>query len=372
MNDVIKCDSAALVRALKLMNTISRGKDNLDILKCVLVEYRKGEVIFTAASTDQQISRKAAMDVKGSGVIAIDAAKLVAIAGALPDGSQAVMEIGDKAVVLKAGRSRYTFQTMDPSIFPRLPAPAADAPTIELGDEFRRALEGTRHAHSANEVQWHVCCAALHSRDGMLEVFSTDTNRMAVWQVGAFDVPDKLLPTAAVDLILAADNDQAIEISIGENVVWLDFGDTLIGSKVLDAKIQPYWRIMGFDPAINVAIDRKVMIQALARLLLVSDDKDRSVIVEIAKNTLVMSNTYGREEMPCDASGELRIGFRAAHLKESLSALDHDDITLAMTTPTGPVRVTSADQPEATIVIMPYRLASAEVVAAANKEKIDA
>lgn len=350
----IETTAENLVAALKNMGKVAKG--NMEILATVLIEYSPKLVTVTATNSTQQVMRSAeGFKVTGKGEVAINAERLISVTQTLPADQKVAIEIeGDKAI-LKSGRSRLTFQTFPADVFPKLPAPAKDDARIEVGDDFRRALETTRHAIASNEVNWTLC-GTMMDADGLV---ASDGKRLAMRAIAGPPKP-VVVPTDAVDLILSSDTGAKIEIAVSDRIIWIDFGNgTKLVSKLVDhvPPTEKYRGLARFDPVVSCHINRGAMIAALNRLAIMADDKDRAVVFSIDSGAgmATISNAWGSEETPCEANADIRIGFKGPMLRESLSSLSADDVDFHMTEPQGAVRIDGGPD-DATLVVMPFKI----------------
>lgn len=347
----IKCAAGELVKALRDITSVAK-KGDLPILSNVLIEVCN-RVSLTATNTVQEITNLVDMEHDGKFAVTVDAHRLAAIAGALDSGAPMTLEVKDDNLVIRSGRSRYSFQTLPADIFPRIPREKGTA--MEIGMEFMAALDGVRHAVCTSDVQWSLCGVALHANKGDLEVFATDSNRMAIWNIGKGKVKDTIIPTAAIDLIMKTDC-EVIDMTVGAMSVVFEYGDTILLTKVIESKITDYQRLLGWEPAITLSLPRKDAMAALNRLLLVSDDKDKSIVIDASEELAKLTNASGDEQLSCASTAPIRIGFKAQFLREAFAALSGDEVEIRIANPNAPVIIASPGNPEATLICGTFRV----------------
>lgn len=345
-----------LVKALRDITAVAK-KGDLPILSNVIITADK-RVSFTASNMVQEISKFVDMEASGKFSTSVDATKLASIAGALESGQQVVMDIGADNVTVKSGRSRYQFQTLPVDTFPKIPR--EKGVSLEIGDAFRAALDGVYHAICVSEVMWNLQGVAMHVNAGNIELFATDSNRMAIFGIGAGAVPDIIIPTAAIDLIMKVDDSTLIDMTIGEKTVTFVYGSTTLITKVIDAKVQAYERLLGWEPAITLSLPRAASIAALGRLMIVADDKDRSIVIETGDGGIAtISNSSGDETIlltDTDAVMPVRIGFKAQFLREAFAALSGETVEIRIANPNSPVIIVAPENPDATLICGTFRV----------------
>src|SRR5262252_6980107 len=138
----------------------------------------------------------------------------------LPEGTQVVIEAsGDRAVLtIRAGRSRFTLQTLPESDFPDLAAgDMTHAFTLAAAD-VKRLIDRTQFAISTEETRYYLNGIYLHAagsaKAASLRAVATDGHRLAQVDMplpkGADGMPGVIVPRKTVCEVqrLIEDNDQ--------------------------------------------------------------------------------------------------------------------------------------------------------------------
>ena len=103
----------------------------------------------------------------------------------LPEGAQIVIEgSGDRAVLsLRAGRSRFTLQTLPESDFPDLAAGEMSHSFKVAAADLKRLIDKTQFAISTEETRYYLNGIYLHTagsaKSGTLRAVATDGHRLA-------------------------------------------------------------------------------------------------------------------------------------------------------------------------------------------------
>ena len=103
----------------------------------------------------------------------------------LPDGSQIVLEAsGDRAVLaIRAGRSRFTLQTLPESDFPDLAAGEMTHSFKLSAGDLKRLIDKTQFAISTEETRYYLNGIYLHAAGSgkaqTLRAVATDGHRLA-------------------------------------------------------------------------------------------------------------------------------------------------------------------------------------------------
>src|SRR5205085_9760362 len=126
----------------------------------------------------------------------------------LPEGAQIVVESsGDRSVLaIRAGRSRFTLQTLPESDFPDL-APGEMTHSFKLAaSDLKRLIDKTQFAISTEETRYYLNGIYLHpagpGKTAMLRAVATDGHRLAQFELplpaGGAGMPGIIVPRKTV------------------------------------------------------------------------------------------------------------------------------------------------------------------------------
>src|SRR5262245_19130322 len=120
----VTVERAALLRSLGHVHRAVERRNTIPILANVLISAEKSKRAFTATDLDVEIAETISADVGPGGATTVPAHMFYEIVRKLPEGTLIVIEAsGDRAVLtIRAGRSRFTLQTLPESDFPDLAA----------------------------------------------------------------------------------------------------------------------------------------------------------------------------------------------------------------------------------------------------------
>ncbi|MGB6819735.1 MAG: DNA polymerase III subunit beta, partial [Pseudolabrys sp.] len=120
----VTVERAELLKSLGHVHRVVERRNTIPILANVLVKADRGKLSLKATDLDLEVTDSIAAEVSPGGSTTVPAHMFYEIVRKLPEGSQIVLEgSGDRAVLaLRAGRSRFTLQTLPESDFPDLAA----------------------------------------------------------------------------------------------------------------------------------------------------------------------------------------------------------------------------------------------------------
>src|SRR5215470_4979642 len=111
--NLLQVDRNLLLVPLQAVGGVVERRHTLPILSNVLLEISAGKLSLTATDLEIQVASQA--DVSQAvepQAITVSARKLQDILRSLPDGTMVSFELQDKRLHLRAGRSKFTLQTL--------------------------------------------------------------------------------------------------------------------------------------------------------------------------------------------------------------------------------------------------------------------
>src|SRR5262245_61512833 len=225
----VTVERAALLKSLSHVHRVVERRNTIPILANVLIKADRSTLAFKATDLDLEVTESIAAEVPQGGATTVPAHMFYEIVRKLPEGAQIVLEAtGDRAVLaIRAGRSRFTLQTLPESDFPDLAA-GEMTHRFKLGAaELKRLIDKTQFAISTEETRYYLNGIYLHTAGSAkaptLRAVATDGHRLAQVELplpeGAVGMPGIIVPRKTVGevqrLIETGEGDVAIELSAG-------------------------------------------------------------------------------------------------------------------------------------------------------------
>ena len=231
-------------------------RNTIPILANVLVRAEKSKFSLKATDLDLEVIETIAAEVAPGGSTTVPAHMFYEIVRKLPDGSQVVLEApGDRAILaIRAGRSRFTLQTLPESDFPDLAAGEMTHRFSLAAADLKRLIDKTQFAISTEETRYYLNGIYLHAagtgKAPTLRAVATDGHRLAQDELalpaGADGMPGVIVPRKTVGevqrLIEDAEAEVAIELSQGK--IRFTLGDVVLTSKLIDGTFPDYARVI--------------------------------------------------------------------------------------------------------------------------------
>lgn len=149
---LVKAKRDEILGPLSAVSGIIERRHTLPILSNVLIDGSGEALSFLATDIEIQIKARSTARAEGeTRTVTVGARKLVDILRALPEGAEVSLQPQDKRLVVKAGKSRFSLQTLPAEDFPRLAEPAGEVTHFSVSQKaLRRVLGLVQYAMAAN------------------------------------------------------------------------------------------------------------------------------------------------------------------------------------------------------------------------------
>jgi DNA polymerase III subunit beta len=366
---LVKAKRDEILGPLSAVSGIIERRHTLPILSNVLIDRSASSVSFLATDIEIQITARSSLAASGEAkAVTVGARKLVDILRALPDGAEVTLQQQDKRLLVKAGKSRFTLQTMPAEDFPRLAKPAGDVARFALPQKALRRLLGlVQYAMAQQDIRYYLNGLLLVVEEKQLKLVATDGHRLAFASLKlSADLPrqEVIVPRKTVLELskLLADSEDEVKIEISPAQAAFSFGTIELVSKLVDGKFPDYTRVIPTQHKNRLVIEREALRQALLRAAILSNEKFRGVRWVLADGSLkiVSSNAEqeeAHEEIEVKYSGDsLDIGFNVNYLLDVLNNVSGNEIECAFGDSSSSALISYSTEKDFKYVVMPMRI----------------
>ena len=367
----IKTSRNALLIPLQKVAGIVERRHTLAILSNVLIESHDGKANLTATDLEVQIRTGADIQLKDENQsVTIAAKKLLDILRSLPDDADIVLDGKDSRLTLKAGKSRFSLQTLPAADFPKLADSGDELISFNLNRKtFKAQLEKVQYAMANQDIRYYLNGMLLSVADAHVTAVATDGHRLsfAVSQMeGGDSKAEVILPRKTVaeliKLLDDGDADGSVKVTVRTNQVKFDLGHAELSSKLIDGKFPDYTKVIPIGYSKHITLNRIRLQQALNRAAILSNEKIRGVRVVLTKDSMnvVCSNNEqeeAQEELAIDYDGEpLDVGFNVTYLLDVLNHTDTEDVVWSFGDANSSSLITVPGDEQFKYVVMPMRI----------------
>jgi DNA polymerase-3 subunit beta len=370
----VTVERAELLKSLSHVHRVVERRNTIPILANVLLRAENAKLAFKATDLDLEVIETVAAEVSPGGVTTVPAHMFYEIVRKLPEGAQILLEAsGDRAMMsIRAGRSRFTLQTLPESDFPDLAAGDLTHKFTVGAADLKRLIDKTQFAISTEETRYYLNGIYLHTAGAgkglMLRAVATDGHRLAQFELaappGAEGMPGVIVPRKTVGevqrLIDSGEGEVLVELS--QSKVRFTLGSVVLTSKLIDGTFPDYSRVIPLGNDKQLEVDKKEFEQAVDRVSTVASERGRAVKLALSAGRLVLSVTNpdsgsATEELEVGYDADpLDIGFNSRYLLDIAAQLEGDTAVLKLADPGSPTLLADKEAKGALYVLMPMRV----------------
>ena len=366
---LVKAKRDDLLGPLSAVSGIIERRHTLPILSNVLIDQADGVLSFLATDIEIQITARSTIAAGGeTKPVTVGARKLVDILRALPDGAEVTVTQQDKRLQVKAGKSRFTLQTLPADDFPRLARPGGEVARFGLPQKaLRKLLSLVQYAMAQQDIRYYLNGLLVLVEDRQLRLVATDGHRLAYAAMGLVaDLPriEVIVPRKTVIELskLLADSDEEVILELSATQAAFRFGDIELVTKLVDGKFPDYTRVIPTQHKNSLKVEREVLRQSLQRAAILSNEKFRGVRWVLTDGSLkiVSSNAEqeeAQEELEVQYGGDaLDIGFNVNYLLDVLNNVAASEVECRFGDSASSALLQFPAEPDFKYVVMPMRI----------------
>lgn len=360
----------ALLKPLQAVSGIVEKRHTLPILSNVLIRRAGKKLSFIATDLEIQVSTACdELDAEGQEVsFTVSARKLQDILRALPDGSDTTLDLQNNKLQVRAGKSRFNLQTLPANDFPTLAEPGALVAGMRLEQgRLRELISLVQYSMAQQDIRYYLNGLLLVVDDNLIKLVATDGHRLSYIAAENGQQQQKtevILPRKAVLELgkLLETSDEPVEIEIYASQARFRFGSVELVTKLIDGKFPDYTRVIPTNYQKRISLDRLVLLQALQRAAILSNEKFRGVRWMLTPNSLRISCTNNeqeeaQEELEVDYDGDaLDVGFNINYLLDVLNNVHEGKVDCAFGDANSSMLLTAPERKEFKYVVMPMRI----------------
>jgi DNA polymerase-3 subunit beta len=322
-------------------------------------------------ATDMEIGLRVplAAEVIRPGSVVLPARLLLDVARSLP-AEELTMELrsSEQDVELICGPATFHLRMLRAEDFPTLPGPTAETRITIPSEAFVETVSRVQRSASKDETR-PVLTGILMSASGQeLRMVATDSYRLSVKETvleaplqGSLEanVPARALGEL-VRISQGVDSD-TLAVSVGQNQVVFELGDTVLSSRLIDGQFPNYRQLLPESVDHELRLSTSEVADVVRRISLLAQ-KNAPLRLSFSEGTLTVSAQTpdvggASEAIPVPFHGEeFDIGFNPEFLRDGLESIESDELVLKLISPLRPGLIESPDTGDFVYLIMPIRL----------------
>ena len=364
-----------LSNAIKIVEKITSQKALQPILSNILIETVSSDrVKFCATDLNLAINFKISAQVISQGSITLSAKKLSELVSRLSSTEISLATVEDtNNVKIKSGKTEFVLIGLPSIEFPKVLENITDEQfkTVILNkNEFSKAIKQVIFAVSQQETQGVLTGVCFNIENNILELATTDGNRLTrvqkeisttVDELINFIVPAKTL--AEVQRISPLIDDENITLKIQDNKILFEFACLAFQSRLIEGLYPKYQQLIPVNNDKKIIIDRCELINSIERVSVMVNDRTNVVRFNFKQNQLeIMADTpeAGRSKDYIDIEydfDEILTAFNYKYVLDALKNMESKKVEIEISNTLAAVIFKPQDEKDNYIcLIMPVKV----------------
>jgi len=366
----INIQKEILEQPLSQIIGVVEKRQTLPILGNVYLELSNNRLTLVGSDLETEITTRVNNIGGSDGKTTVSARKLFDICKSLPAESQLSLSVEeDGKMAVKAGKSRFSLQTLNAEDYPRLVETNWKHELSLTQSQLHNLFSKTMFSMAQQDVRYFLNGLLIEVGQDQILSVATDGHRLAKTRIEVkglgVDNIQSIIPRKAVLEIakfLDLNSEETVVLKLNASHISVQSGDFMFISKLIDGRFPDYDKVIPANLNKHILINRENLIDILSRAAILSNEKFRGVSLNISKNILKVAShnpdqEHASDEMQVTYDGEdLEIGFNVNYLLEALKACDSKEIDLGLLDPNTSCTFHAADNDDTVYLIMPMRL----------------
>jgi DNA polymerase-3 subunit beta len=359
-----------LLAQLQTVSRVASTRSAVQALSGVMITAADSERPELRA-TDMEVALRVPLEaeVARPGSAVLPARLLLDVVRSLSAG-QLTLELrsAEQDVELICGPATFHLRTLRAEDFPALPSPASERRVVLPADAFVETVTRVARSASRDETRPVLTGILMSAADSELRMVATDSYRLSVKQTALeaplsgeleVNVPARALQELA--RIVQQDPEGAIAVSMAQNQVVFELGETVLSSRVIDGQFPNYRQLLPESVEHELRLASAEVTDVVRRISLMAQ-KNAPLRLSFSEGTLTVSAQTpdvgeASESIPVPFHGEpFEIGFNPEFLRDGLESVDGEELVLKLISPLRPGLIESPQTGDFVYLIMPIRL----------------
>ena len=366
---IVESTRSELLKPLQTIAGIVERRHTMPILSNVLIENREGILYFIGTDLEIQMTTRGPEGGGGAIQLTTSVRKFLDILRGLPADAPVRLEIGGDQLHIRSGRGTYHLQTLPSADFPLMKTQGEVKVAFSIKEkELHDMLFLVQYAMAVQDIRYYLMGVLFQLKDNYLNLVATDGHRLAYATCtleGQFpDIDNIIVPRKTVLELtkLLSAPEETVTVELFNDKIRFHAGDTVILSKVIDAKFPNYQSVIPLDNKNIFTVEREQLLHALERVSPLANEKVRGVNFSLKPGELCLacSNSeqeIGEESLEIAYQGQaLDLSFNLSYLLDVLRSVPSDLIQLSLGTYKSSALFTIPGEDYFKYVLMPMRI----------------
>lgn len=369
----IKINRGDLLKAVSRVQSILEKKTNMPVLSTVLLHASGSTVHLSATDLEMGLRQVIPVEVIQEGSITVSGRKLFEICRESRGETFVIREKENNRVFVSDKVARFDLAGISADEFPAFVEPEA-VPTVFLeGDALCEMINRTIYAVTLEEAGFKLSGVYTEKveKDGafLLRMVATDGHRLSLSERAVPGLEDMDLPQGVLipkkgmsELNKIASEGGGLHIGFGEKKCIARKEDLLLVIRLLDTRFPDYRAVLPKAVESSISISRERLLEAMRKMLILSNDRYRAVKVTIENNRIQLVSTNpeigeGEEIIDVDYTGQsIEAGFNPKYFIDVLQPMVSGSVQMEFADSSKPCMLRGAEDEGFLGLIMPMRV----------------
>ncbi|MDO5055401.1 DNA polymerase III subunit beta [Pasteurella oralis] len=357
-----------LLKPLQQVCGVLSSRPNIPVLNNVLLQIHADSLVITGTDLEVELSTQTELlSSPQQGSFTIPAKKFLDICRSLPEGSEISVSFEEDRAIVKSGRSKFNLSTLPAEEYPNLTDWQSEVDFTIEQSTLRRLIDATQFSMANQDARYFLNGMKFETEGNLLRTVATDGHRLAVCTIALeqdLQNHSVIVPRKGVlELARLLENaDLPARLQIGTNNLRIELGNIIFTSKLIDGRFPDYRRVLPRNATRILEADWDLLKQAFVRAAILSNERFRSVRLQLSENQLKITATNPEQEVAeeiIDVSyggEEMEVGFNVSYILDVLNALKCSQVRMRLTDASSSCLIEDCEDASAEYVIMPMRL----------------
>jgi DNA polymerase III subunit beta len=340
--------STELVKNIQAISGVISGNSNtMPILDNFLMVLENNSLTITASDLETTITCKCDVESDSSWEFTVSSKLFTEIIKSFPDQPLTFIQKNESQIEIISEQGNYVISYEGAEDYPSTPI-ITEGDSVQLNSNILLEAIKTTSFATGNDALRPVMTGVffeLSSNEGCNFV-ATDAHRLVKYtrtdvlanQNTEFIVPKKSLNLLKNIFVLISET--PVRVEFNSTNVRFSFNETVFVCRLIDGKYPKYDAVIPKENPNVMTINRESLLNSLRRVSIFSNKSSHLIRLKITGNLLVLSAedvdyaNKAEEKLPCSYVGDdIEIGFNSKFLKEMLSNIYSEDISLELSHP---------------------------------------
>lgn len=364
----IYCNRSELNKSINNLSHAVPTRTTSNILEGILFEIANGMMKMTATDTTITIESVISVNCEESGSFVVPAKLFGSIVNKLPEEDIMIEYDSSKLkMIIKCAGSVSELVCFKGDEFPRVKLNEGENLIYISKEDIKQLIRKTAFSASTDDFNGILTGVLLEIKDGNMKMVGVDPFRIATYNVEINNendvnvvIPAKLINEVAK--IISDEGEDKMSLEIVDKKVIFKFDNYKVIINTFSGKYIDYERILNKQGEINVRVKRSDLLKSIDRASLLTSVQNNNLIkFNIEDNEIIINslNEEGNieEKIEIIKDGDnLKIGLNAKYLKDALSAIDDEEITMNFKDSVSPCIIKPLKGEKYKYLVLPIRI----------------